>query len=216
MIRGARVAPTRINLLAARRRLQQVQRGAALIRRKRDALVRELFRLARPAATVRMEIAAQFAEAYDALVAAFAAHGRHGLRALAWPSRPVEVRIESAQVWGIGVSDIVSRAPVQRTIDARGMSPGTAGVATTEAARRFEMLTERLLDVAAAEQRLLRIGDAVAESSRHLRTLEQRVAPALTTQISVLKRALQEREREEYLRLKHLQGHRAARSARHG
>ena len=212
MIRATRVAPTRINLLAARRRLQQVQRGAALIRRKRDALVRELFRLARPAATVRMEIAAQFAEAYDALVDAFAAHGRHGLRALAWPSRSIDVEIQSAQVWGIAVSDIVGRAPVQRMIDARGMSPGTAGVAATEAARRFEMLTERLLDVAAAEQRLLRIGDAVAEASRHLRTLEQRVAPALTTQISVLKRALQEREREEYLRLKHLQGRRDAHS----
>ena len=157
-----------------------------------------------------MEIAAQFAEAYDALIAAFAAHGRHGVRALAWPSRSVEVQIQSAQVWGIAVSDIVSRAPVQRMIDARGLSPGTAGAATTDAARRFEMLSERLLDVAAAEQRLIRIGDAVADASRHLRTLEQRVAPALMTQISVLKRALQEREREEYLRLKHLQGRRSA------
>ena len=210
MIRGPRIAATRINLLASRRRLTQVQRGAELIRRKRDALVRELFRLARPAANARLEIAAQFAEAYDALIAAFGAHGRHGLRALAWPSRPVEVEIQSAQVWGIAVSDIVSRAPVQRMIDARGLSPGTAGVAATETARRFEMLAERLLDVAAAEQRLRRVGDAVADASRHLRTLEQRVAPSLTAQISVLKRALQEREREEYLRLKHLQRRRRA------
>lgn len=212
MIRAARVAPTRINLLAARRRLLQVQRGAALVRRKRDALVHELFRLARPAATVRTEIAAQFAEAYEALIASFAVHGRQGLRVLAWPSRSIEVQIQPAQVWGIAVTDIISRVPMQRMIDARGVSPGTAGPATMEAARRFETLAERLLDAAAAEQRLRRIGEAVAEESRHLRTLEQRVAPSLTAQIGTLKRALQEREREEYLRLKHLLARRAART----
>lgn len=212
MIRVARVAPTRINLLAARRRLALVNRGAALVRRKRDALVRELFRLARPAASVRGEIAAQFVEAYDALLDALASHGRSGVRALAWPSRSMEVQVEPAQVWGIPVSEMIERPRVQRMIDARGVNPGTAGPAATETARRFEALAERLLEVAAAEQRLTRISEAVAEASRHLRTLEQRVAPALSTQISALKRALQEREREEYLRLKHLQSRRAERA----
>ena len=210
MIRGPRVAPTRINLLAARRRFGQVQRGASLIRRKRDALVRELFRLARPAADNRAQIAAEFVEAYDALLQAFARHGRSGLRALGWPARSLEVRIEAAQVWGISVSDLAEHSPIRRMVDARGVAPASAGPAATEAAQRFEALTDRLLDAAAAEQRLRRIGDAVAESSRHLRTLEQRVAPALAAQIAVLKRALQEREREEYLRLKHVQARRAA------
>jgi len=210
VIRAPRVAPTRINLLAARRRLAQVNRGAALVRRKRDALVRELFRLARPAADLRGEIDGQFSEAYESLLGAFARHGRTGLRALAWPSRPVAVQIVPGQVWGIPVTDIVGGVRIQRMIDARGMSPATAGLATVESARRFEALAERLLEVAAAEQRLRRIGEAVAEESRHLRTLEQRVAPSLTRQITALKRALQEREREEYLRLKHLQASRAA------
>jgi V/A-type H+-transporting ATPase subunit D len=205
VIRAPRVAPTRINLLIARRRLVQVNRGARLVRRKRDALVRELFRLARPAASVRAEISSQFADAYEALLSAFAVHGRSGLRALGWPARRVEIQIEPSQVWGIPVTDIAGGVVLRRSVDARGVSPATAGVATTDAARRFETLAERLIEVAAAEQRLRRISDAVAEESRHLRTLEQRVAPALSAQINMLKRALQEREREEYLRLKHLQ-----------
>jgi V/A-type H+-transporting ATPase subunit D len=215
MIRAPRVAPTRINLLSARRRLGQVQRGAALIRRKRDALVRELFRLARPAADVRAEIAAEFVGAYNALLGAFARHGRAGLRAIAWPSRPMSIRIEPAQVWGVSVSDLAEHAPIRRALDARGIAPATAGPAATDAARRFEAIADRLLDAAAAEQRLRRIGEAVAEESRHLRTLEQRVAPSLGVQIVTLKRALQEREREEYLRLKHLQTRRAGARAGH-
>src|SRR5512134_2659804 len=79
VIRVPRVAPTRINLLAARRRLGLVNRGAALVRR---------------AASVRGEIAAQFAEAYEVLLEALATHGRSGVRALAWPSRPLDVQIE--------------------------------------------------------------------------------------------------------------------------
>jgi V/A-type H+-transporting ATPase subunit D len=202
---GSRLAPTRINLLLARRRLAQVQRGATLLHRKREALVRELFRLARPAADIRRQIGAEFVEAYGSLLAALAVHGRAGLRAVAWPAREVTVRLEPAAVWGVNVSDIVERSPIRRMLDARGVAPASVGPTTSDAASRFEALSELLLDAAAAEQRIRRIGDAVSQLTRHLRTLEQRVAPQLEGEIDAVQATLQEREREEYLRLKHVQ-----------
>jgi V/A-type H+-transporting ATPase subunit D len=205
MIGESRIAPTRANLLRARRRLSQVQRGAALLRRKREALVRELFRLARPAADSRARIASAFVEAYDGLLSALAIHGRTGLRAIAWPAREIVVRIEPQQIWGISVSVIIERPPIRRMLDARGVAPGTTGPTTSDTASRFETLTELLLDAAVAEQRIRRVADAVARETRHLRTLEQRLAPELEGQISTVQETLQEREREEYLRLKHLQ-----------
>jgi V/A-type H+-transporting ATPase subunit D len=201
----ARLAPTRVNLLRARRRLAQVLRGTALLKRKREALVRELFRLARPAADARVRIAEGFTEAYDSLLHALAMHGRSGLRAIAGPSRILDVQVDPAQIWGITVSEISGRPSVQRMLDARGIAPASAGPATSETAHRFEALTELLIDAAAAEQRIRRIGDAVAQQTRHLRTLEQRLTPELEGQIAVVQATLQEREREEYLRLKHLQ-----------
>jgi vacuolar-type H+-ATPase subunit D/Vma8 len=45
----------------------------------------------------------------------------------------------------------------------------------------------------------------VAQCSRRVRTLEQHVAPQLNAQILNLKQTLEEREREEHLRLKHVQ-----------
>ena len=56
-----------------------------------------------------------------------------------------------------------------------------------------------------------RLGDAVASTTRHLRTLEQRVAPRLAREIASVRRALEEREREERIRLKHVQRGRGAR-----
>jgi V/A-type H+-transporting ATPase subunit D len=167
--------------------------------------VRELFRLARPAADVRARIADGFREAYDSLLAALALHGRAGLRALAGPARDLAVQIEAGQLWGINVSEITGRPSLRRMLDARGIAPGSVGPTTADTARRFESLAELLLDAAAAEQRIRRIGEAVAQQTRHLRTLEQRLMPELQSQMAGIKRTLEEREREEYLRLKHLQ-----------
>lgn len=211
MINVPRIAATRINLLASRRRLAQVRRGGALLRRKREALVRELFRLARPAAGAREQIAAELVNAYEELLEALAQHGRAGLRAIAWPARDLELRIESAHLWGISVSDIVSRPTLRRMLDARAVAPGSVGTTTSDVAGRFERITELLLDAAAAEERLRRIADAIAKDTRHLRALEQRLAPQLESQMAHIQATLQEREREEYLRLKHLQEHRSAR-----
>lgn len=200
----AGLAPTRMNLLRAARRLERVVKGVGLLRRKREALVTELFRLARPAADARARIAEHTRRAYPALLGALAVHGRAGLRALAWPMRDVTVEIRAGSVWGIAVSDITERPPLARTLVTRGTAPPMTGPATAQAATEFEMLTEVLLDAAPREMLIRRLGEALARTSRQVNTLERRIAPTLRSQMTGVRRALDEREREERLRLKHL------------
>ncbi len=198
------MAPTRMNLIRAARRLEQVGKGVELLRRKREALVTELFRLARPAADARTQIAEATRRAYPALLGALAVHGRAGLRALAWPARDITVEMAPGSVWGIVVSSIVRRPPLARTLGARGTAPGITGPATVQATSEFERLAELLLDAAPREMLIRRLGEALAQTSRQVNTLEQRVAPALRRQMAGVRSALEEREREEHLRLKHL------------
>lgn len=199
-----RLAATRLNLIRAERRLERVRKGAALLRRKREALVTELFRLARPAAGARKLIEDGARRGYSALLGALAMHGRPGLRALAWPGRDLRVEIRSAQIWGIPVASITSRPPLVRTVAARGTAPGSAGPGTMAAAGEFERLTEMLLDAATREMLIRRLGEALARASRQVHTLERRVTPDLQGQMAGVRRTLEEREREEHLRLKHL------------
>jgi V/A-type H+-transporting ATPase subunit D len=199
-----RLAPTRINLLRARRELARVHKGVALTRRKREALVAELFKLARPAVDVRARIAESVSRATEALVNALAIHGDGALAAMAWPGRELLVDIRPAQVWGIPVSDVLSQPTLARTLDARGHAPSLTGPSVASAATHFEALAELLIDAAPREQRVRRLGDAVALTTRRLRTLEERVAPGLSEQISTVRRSLEEREREEQIRLKHV------------
>lgn len=200
----ARLSPTRMNLLRAARRLARVRKGVELLRRKREALVTELFRLARPAADARARIGRETQAAYPALLRALAAHGRDGLRALAWPGRDLAVDVEPGSVWGIAVSTVVSRPQLARTLAARGTAPGGTGPAAATAAARFEALVELLLEAAPREMLLRRLGEALSQTSRQVNTLEQRLAPGLEGQMHRVRGALDEREREERLRLRHL------------
>lgn len=204
------VAATRLNLLRTVRRLGRVTRGAQLLRKKREALVSELFKLARPAADARAQIAAEARAAYPALLAALAVHGRSALTALAWPARELSVDITAGVVWGIPVAAIAARPTLARTLAARGTAPGSTGPAAAGAALAFERLADLLLDAAPREMLIRRLGDAVARASRQVNMLERRLAPSLAGAVMAVRRALDEREREEAYRVRRLLGKRHA------
>ena len=113
------VPPTRSGLVRASAQLDRVRKGRELLNRKREALITELFRSARPALDARQEVEERAREAHRALLDALAAHGAAGLRPYAWPDREIELELESRQVWGIAVPSVVSHTPIQRTLTTR-------------------------------------------------------------------------------------------------
>jgi V/A-type H+-transporting ATPase subunit D len=198
------VVKTRAELVKSRRTLARVDRGAALLRRKREALVRVLFPLARPAAEARQAIAAAADAAYDAELAALALHGEGGVAAAGWPPRELALDVTVERVWGVVVPRLRDLPSWDRDLVARATAPAAVGGATFEAANRFERLGAELLDAAQRELEVRALGQALARTSRQLHTLEQRVAPALRSRIAAVTQALDEREREEQSRLRQL------------
>lgn len=197
----ARIVATRSALLAARAQLGRVQNGVFVLRRKRRALVAELFRLARPAVDQRAEITRQLEQAYSVLLDALA-EGRDSLADLGVPERRIEVEVTPTQLWGVAVADVEREGPVARTLEARGTPPGSTSRATMMATDQFESALERLIAAAPAEMRVARLADAVAQTARQLHVLEERVQPDLAAAITATRRTLEEREREEHHRLK--------------
>jgi H(+)-transporting ATP synthase subunit D len=191
-------------LLRLRRRAQRLEKGLGLLRRKREALVLELFRAARPAVDARAAIAERARHGYDALADALALHGAASLRALGWPPRDPRVELRPREVSGVPASDIVARPVLRRTIGARGTTPGATGPAAAAAATAFETLADLLLEAAPRELLLRRLGEALARTSRQVNAIERRTLPALRARIAHVGRALDEAEREERLRLRRL------------
>jgi len=201
---GSGRPPTRFNLVRARRRLERIRRGRDLLERKRQALVSELFRIARPAADARARVSEQAARAYPALLKAHAARPDSDLEALGWPTRDLRVRLRPVQVWGISAAEIADRDEPRRSLETRGTPASSAGPGAGRAASEFESLTALLLDAASREMLLRSLARALKRTSRQLNTLEQRVIPDLETEIEEIERTLDEREREEHVRVRRL------------
>ncbi|MBM4777870.1 MAG: hypothetical protein GQE15_09225 [Archangiaceae bacterium] len=195
-------ATTRSNLVKLRRRLAQVQKGAALLRRKRESLVTELFSRARPAIDSRKHIDEQTLKASRSSLTALARHGPDELRALGWPTRELTLELEPVEVWGLRAVDLTRPPLVTRSLAARAITPADATAAT--AAEDFERLIELVLEAAPKEFLMRKLGHELSRATRLVNTLEQRVAVTLTSDLSNIRRTLEEREREEHLRLKRL------------
>jgi len=198
------MSATRAELLHARRLRERVVRGADLVRRKREALVRALLPLARPAAEARRAIAGTAAAAYAAELDALALHGEGGVAATALPARPVVVELDIERVWGVPVPIVRELPDWERGLAARATAPAATGPALFEAANRFERLMSQVMEAVAREVRVRTVGAALARASRQLHTLEQRVAPRLDAIIASTARTLDERDREDRTRLQQL------------
>jgi V/A-type H+-transporting ATPase subunit D len=197
-----RAAPTRAELLRVKRLASRVDQGAQLLRRKREQLVRALVPLARPAADARRAINETAVAAYRAEHDALAVHGEAAVAATAWPSRNLEVELDLDRVWGVTLATLAAMPVFERDLEARATAPSSVGPALFDASNLFELLASQLLHAIEGESHVRALGSALARTARQLHTLEQRVAPELAARAAAVSSALDERDREDQLRLR--------------
>jgi len=205
------VAPTRSNLLQRRDQLKLAIRGADLLKRKRDALIGEFFKLVKSALEARRELTKVSQEAYLSLFLANAWDGPEAVKSLSLAeSGALEVEITVQNLFGVKVPQV--EPP---TFDAGELpfSPVEAGARTLDAAAQFRALTEALIKVAATETRLRRIGEEIKKTSRRVNALEQLVIPNIGRQIKGIRSVLDQRALEEVTVLKRIKAKLEARDA---
>ncbi|HEX7040482.1 MAG TPA: V-type ATP synthase subunit D [Trueperaceae bacterium] len=195
------IAPTRSNLLQRRDQVKLAVRGADLLKRKRDALVGEFFALVRSSLEARRQLAQASREAYFALFLANAWDGPENVSSLALAeSQQVEVELRMENIFGVKVPQV--QAP--RFDDKLPFSPVGAGATTLEAASQFRKLVEAIINVAATETRLRRIGEEIKKTNRRVNALEQLVIPGINYEIRYIRSVLDQRALEETTVLKRI------------
>lgn len=198
------ISPTRMNLLQRTNQLQVAQQGVDLLKRKRDALVADFFKIVREALAARERLTAAARQAYVFLSLAKAVEGKDRLEAAANASRrDVLVDIEVRSVWGTKIPE-VSVQGVRRTTLGRGHNPTATSARTIESAAQFEELVEAVLQVAATETKLKKIGEEIKKTTRRVNALEQVVVPRIRAEIRYIAAVLEQRAREDIFRLKRI------------
>ena len=205
----ARSPTTRMGLLEVRARRLVAQRGARLLRAKREVLSGELVRLMRQVLEGRATLDETLREAVRALELARALDGAPRVASLEWNAgRVVPVEVTPRRVWGVPTPEVSGPALVRASWE-RGASPASFSPSAAEAARRHEEALETLLRIATRELHLARLGEEIRTTSRRINALEQLLLPQLDAESRRVAAALDERDREDAVRLKRFRGRRA-------
>lgn len=152
----------------------------------------------------RTRLEAVLRDAGRALTVARALDGEEVLEGLALAAgRDAPVRVERRAIWGIPTAKVTAPALV-RAADARGTALTAWPRAGIEAARLHERALEVMLEISTRELELRRIGEEIRATSRRINALERVVLPRLGQEIARVDAALEERAREDVVRLRRL------------
>jgi V/A-type H+-transporting ATPase subunit D len=116
--------------------------------------------------------------------------------------RAVGVEIVERNVMGLRYRDVVVPESPVRSPETRGYDYRFTTPHLEEALALFETIVESMLELAAFESRLKRLGDEIQRITVRIRVLEERILPALRRQVRTIQQYIGEREREAYYRLK--------------
>ncbi len=206
------VSPTRMNLLQRKQQAKVAIQGVDLLKRKRDALVADFFNIVRQSLAARERLTKACEEAYVLLALATAWEGREALEAAAMADkREVLVDITVRNVWGTKIPEVAVKE-VRRALLERGHNPTTTSARTVESASNFEEVVRAILDVAATEIKLKKIGEEIKKTTRRVNALEQVVIPRITGEIRFIAAVLEQRAREDVFRLKRIKAKLEARA----
>ncbi len=198
------ISPTRMNLLARRNQLRVALQGVELLKRKRDALVADFFKIVRGSLAARERLSSACGAAYVGLSLAKAWEGREALEAAALPAqREILVDIDVRSVWGTRIPE-VTLASLHRKPMERGQNPALTSARAEASTSAFEEVLTSILEVAATEIKLRRIGEEIKKTTRRVNALEQVVIPRLRGDTRYIASVLEQRAREDVFRLKRI------------
>ena len=198
------ISPTRSELLSRRAQIMLARQGADLLRGKREALVREFLSELQRFVDTREALVKELTQAKQSLMRALSVDGPEAVASAGLASRrTIELQTTQRSIWGTKIVEVETDY-VPRTSSERGFTAAGASARIDETAERFEAALELLLRVAPLDRKLARLAEEIRRTSRRVNALEQRMLPSLEEQVQYIRGVLDQREREDVLRLKHL------------
>lgn len=198
---------TRMHLLTLRSRIATAVKALDLLSAKRKAIMQAFYETVPRALEARRQLDAATQVAAEALDQTLSWQGPEALRAAALGSgRTVDVEVTERSLWGTRYPEL--NAPLLvRESNRRGYDAAFESSMVDETALAFERVAEQLVRTANHETRLRVLGEELRKLSRRVRALEDRLLPQLRLHMRQVLDALEEREREDVLRLKYLKSH---------
>lgn len=193
----ANVVPTKGNLISTKKSLELASVGYELLDRKRNILVREMMALIDRAASIQSEIDTVYSEAYMALQTASVIIGR--CDALA-QTVPVDnsLHVDFRSVMGVELPTVT----IDEDDPILPFGLYSSQSALDEAYIKFREVKRLTASLAEIENSAYRLANAIKSTQKRANALKNVVIPKFTETVKFITESLDEKEREEFSRLK--------------
>ena len=191
--------PTRGNLMRAKNSLVLARMGYGLMDKKRNILIRELMGLIDEAKDIQSEIDSTFRAAYAALQKANIELGINYVQEVG-ASVPVErdVLIKARSIMGTEIPLVQhEKKPLQLTYGFYNTSESL-----DEARYHFERVKELTIKLSMVENSAYRLANSIKKTQKRANALKNITIPKYESLSKDISEALEEKEREEFTRLK--------------
>lgn len=195
---AATVFATKGNLISTQRSLALAKTGYELMDKKRNILIREMMLLVDKATSIQSEIDKVFSEAYASLIEANLSSGV--IQRIA-EAVPVEngVRIRTKSVMGVEVPLVTLEEKREETVPYGLMETDAA---LDNAYSKFERVKELCVTLSEIENSVYRLAIAIKKTQRRANSLKNIVIPRQEATVKFIVNTLEEKEREEFSRMK--------------
>lgn len=194
----ANLPPTKGNLMAVKRSRELAENGFDLMDKKRNILIHELMTLIDSATELQKRIDKTFSEAYHAMLIANISMGGFEDISVALPVDD-SVRVRYRSVMGVELPTVNS-TPTDTSVLPYGFLGTTS--ALDDAYKKFSKVKELTLELAGLENSIYRLAYYIKKAQKRANALHNIVIPGLEEDISRITEQLEEKEREEFVRLK--------------
>ncbi|MEQ2547255.1 V-type ATP synthase subunit D [Dorea ammoniilytica] len=191
--------PTKGNLMLAKNSLALARQGYDLMDKKRNVLLKELMALIDEAKEIQEQIDSTFTKAYVCLQRANIEHGISKVQQLAF-TVPIEesIRIQTRSIMGTEIPHVKYDEKENNLTYSFSTTSESIDIAR-EAFREVKDLTIKLSMV---ENSAYRLASNIKKTQKRANALKNITIPMYTNLVHNINNALEEKEREEFTRLK--------------
>jgi len=198
------ITPTRSALLEVKKRIKLSKSGYKIMKMKRDGLIIEFFEVMEKAKKMRDDVLTDYGVAMHKIAIARAVEGAMAVKSAAYALKAdPQVKLGSKSIMGMMVPKVECEV-IKTPMTERGYGVIQTSAHIEEAAQAFEKLLVTLVRAAEVETTMKRLLDEIEKTKRRVNALEFKVIPELQEAGAFIEFRLQEMERENTIRLKHL------------
>ncbi|MDR0888053.1 MAG: V-type ATP synthase subunit D [Candidatus Methanoplasma sp.] len=198
------VTPTRSVLLDLKKKIKLSESGYKIMKMKRDGLIIEFFEVMEKARKMRAGVSSDYEAAMEKITIARIVEGEIAVKSAAYALKAEpQVKLGSKSIMGMMVPKVEATSIHTNIVD-KGYGVIATSAYIEEAAAAFEKLLDTLVRAAEIETTMKKLLDEIEKTKRRVNALEFKIIPELKESERFVKFRLEEMERENTTRLKHL------------